>query len=546
MERISKVISSLFLAIALVTGGIVEAQDDTVNRGEDEAGITVGGSAGLVTLGPQQWYRLNLRPEIPLGNLGVALDLELFLDNRGNIDRKAWDFSTGTATLESLSRKIYYIRYGHPEDRLYARVGALDDITLGYGLIMKGYRNTLDYPAFKRTGLFLSASDISPLGLGLESVVGSIEDLRNDGALLGGRLYAHPLAGMPILGRLEIGATVVYDMDQYSGLRDSDEDGVPDIIDDFPRDRKRWADSDGDGIDDRTDIDDNNDNRIDTDSESGLPPATVAALMGIDPPIADSVAVKSERKHPFNLDTAEKDAFGVFGFDVGYPILENDRVSLLLYAQYARIMDDRTGRKSKGFGIAAPGISATAGALQAQLEYRHFADQFSPEYFDNLYDLDRARIDSKTGLASTKEASLPGLSEGVSVDGIFGEATATLGEMADLTANYQYLSGYKSLMAGQGDRTKQRLTARVELLDRALDRVPHLGRALAYYQKNNIGLRGDGFFERTVDSFYGYQLGMDVSESVTLLCDTRYTFEVDGSGDLKTRKILSLETVIRL
>ena len=139
---------------------------------------------------------------------------------------------------------------------------------------------------------------------------------------------------------------------------------------------------------------------------------------------------------------------------------------------------------------------------------------------------------------------LSGFSKDVSVDGAFGEAGANFGDMIDITANYQYLTGFKNILTGK-DKTNQRFIARGELLPKALEHVSHLSKAVAYYEKDNIGVRDDGFFERTPDTFYGYKLGMDLSESVMILWDTRFTFITDQKGDIETRKIISFETVVK-
>jgi hypothetical protein len=75
-------------------------------------------------------------------------------------------------------------------------------------------------------------------------------------------------------------------------------------------------------------------------------------------------------------------------------------------------------------------------------------------------------------------------------------------------------------------------------------------RARAYYQKNNIGARlnedgtgKDGFFQSTVDTFYGYELGLEMSGGVSLLWDTRFLFDRGADLELQRRKIMSIETV---
>ena len=107
---------------------------------------------GSVTVGQEQFYRLSMRPDIPLGKWGIALDIELFIDADGDISARGWQFGTSTEAFDSFLRKIYYVRYGRPNDPVYFKVGALDNVSLGYGLIMSDYRNTLQYPGIKKTG----------------------------------------------------------------------------------------------------------------------------------------------------------------------------------------------------------------------------------------------------------------------------------------------------------------------------------------------------------------------------------------------------------
>ena len=49
-------------------------------------------------------------------------------------------------------------------------------------------------------------------------------------------------------GGINIGAGLTVDRNQYLGLRDSDGDGRPDLVDDFPDDSNYWLDTDGDGL----------------------------------------------------------------------------------------------------------------------------------------------------------------------------------------------------------------------------------------------------------------------------------------------------------
>ena len=184
------------------------------------------GSMGSVTVGQEQFYRVSFRPDVPIGRWGVALDVELFIEANGDISARGWEFGSATETFDSFLRKIYYVRYGRPDDAVYFKVGALDQVTLGYGLIMTDYRNNLQYPGIKKTGLQFHFDNLANTGMGLEGVINNFQDFQEGGALLGVRAFGRPG------GKLELGLTYVTDLDQYSGLRDGDgvdgsEQGAP-------------------------------------------------------------------------------------------------------------------------------------------------------------------------------------------------------------------------------------------------------------------------------------------------------------------------------
>ena len=136
------------------------------------------GSMGSVTVGQEQFYRMSFRPDLPIGKWGVALDLELFIEGNGNISTRGWEFGSGTETFDSLLRKIYYVRYGRSDDPVFFKVGALDRVTLGYGLIMAYYRNTVQYPGVKKTGLQFRLEEIGGSSFGIEGILNNVQDFQ--------------------------------------------------------------------------------------------------------------------------------------------------------------------------------------------------------------------------------------------------------------------------------------------------------------------------------------------------------------------------------
>jgi len=178
----------------------------------------LSGLLGTVTVGQTQWQRLDLQPHIRLGALEAVLDIELFLDETGNIRDLGWDFSTRRKGLESLFRKIHHIQYGTPADqdrRMYFRLGALESVTLGSGLLMRNYRNTQDAPGIKRTGLDLQMQHLFNQRVTVRAIISDLLDLDGGGPIVGGRVVFHPTE------QWDLGVTLVVDTDQLNALPDS-------------------------------------------------------------------------------------------------------------------------------------------------------------------------------------------------------------------------------------------------------------------------------------------------------------------------------------
>ena len=511
------------------------------------------GGMGTVTVEGRQYYRLSFRPDIPMGNWGLALDIELFTDEDGNFSDRGWRFGSATETFDTFLRKLYYVRYAQPREDTYFKVGALDEVTLGYGLIMRDYRNTLEYPGIKKTGLQFHFRNRGTMALGVEGVVNNIQDFQEGGPVLGMRLSARPA------GNLEVGLIYVLDVNQYSGLLDGDNDGFPDAVDAFPSDKNRLLDNDGDGAVDRADVDDDNDGVIDIDPGSGLPADVIHTLRGINSRHGDQVFPLDDdvsRKNPFNKDAVDGDRFGIVGLDLAHPIIDGESLDLRLYTQLAFLHDDDDelspneaetrgvapgNRKAEGMGIAIPGLYLATGPLVSQLEFRHFRGDFDSAHFDNLYDLDRARLDLATGRATTKDSRLR---RDDSASGVYGRLGTDLGSVVTAVGDYQYLAG--------GGDPKQQLHAQASLSPQLLRNVPRLAHAQAFYQKNNIGTRPnkngdpgsrDAFFESTEDTFYGYAIVLEMAGGVSIYWDTRFVFERDADGRLEREKIMIIEIV---
>ncbi len=506
-------------------------------------------SMGSVSVDQEQLYRLSFRPDFPMGRLGIGLDLELFVERNGDLGSRGWEAGSSTQTFDSILRKIYYVRYGRPNDAVYVKIGALDDVTLGYGLIMDSYRNTLHYPGIKKTGLQFRIANFVGTNIGLEGAINNLQDFQEGGALIGLRAFGH-------VANIELGVTLAADLDQYSGLRDSDSDGVPDPIDAFPADGTIALDNDDDGVPDHLDNDDDNDGIIDADAGSGLPADVASALLGINAQYGNAFPVDQDvdRHKPFNRNRVDRDFFSIWGVDASYPLIHDLGVHLKLYGQVALLLDDDDAlsnaeaqqqgvtpgnRQATGFGVAAPGLWLAVGPLNGQLDFRHFRGGFDARYFDELYELDRAHLDLATGQAQSKDARLSPSDE---LSGFFGHLGTEFGSYAYASVSYQYLTGTSD--------PKQQLIASAALSRKLLKYFPRLKRAYAYFHKNNIGRRlneagtgRDAFFEPTKDTFYGFDIGLNMKEGASVRWDTRFVFERTANRRLQRHKIMTLETV---
>ena len=506
-------------------------------------------SMGSVSVDQEQLYRLSFRPDFPMGRLGIGLDLELFVERNGDLGSRGWQAGSSTQTFDSILRKIYYVRYGRPNDAVYVKIGALDNVTLGYGLIMDSYRNTLHYPGIKKTGLQFRIANFVGTNIGLEGAINNLQDFQEGGALIGLRAFGH-------VANIELGVTLAADLDQYSGLRDSDSDGVPDPIDAFPTNGTIALDNDDDGVPDHLDNDDDNDGIIDADAGSGLPADVASALLGINAQYGNSFPVDQDvdRHKPFNRNRVDRDFFSIWGVDASYPLIHDLGVHLKLYGQVALLLDDDDAlsnaeaqqqgvtpgnRQATGFGVAAPGLWLAVGPLNGQLDFRHFRGGFDARYFDELYELDRAHLDLATGQAQSKDARLGSSDE---LSGFFGHLGTEFGSYAYASVSYQYLTGTSD--------PKQQLIASAALSRKLLKYFPRLKRAYAYFHKNNIGRRlnedgsgRDAFFEPTEDTFYGFDIGLNMKEGASVRWDTRFVFERTANRRLQRHKIMTLETV---
>lgn len=467
-------------------GGTGGGETPSGGGGGGGGGLGIGGAVGSTILEDGKNYQyISLRPDIKIWRFGIGLDLPLYFDPQGGIRTNEWDFNS----VDDVINKIYYLRYNKPGDRTYVRVGALEHITLGYGLIMRDYSNAIEWPKVRRPGIHFQKK----IGaFGLEGMVANINELSpaNDmkgPGLVGARGTFEMKLGLPII----FGVSAGYDGNQYLGIKDQDGDGVPDQFDQFTgNDKEKVLEALNQFRDPNTGI-------IDTTAIRNL---------------IDIGALKDILTKPLDYKDSTK-SVAIVGVDVGIPLIRKENMQLWIYGQAAQIAN-------YGMGISAPGLKFTLGPVSLGAEYRMFGKEFMPEFFDYSYAINRVVWDAVDSTYKVKTSQLDTLK---SASGYYVDAGIKLGNLFNLYAAYQAMD------YGQTSTIKT-LYGNASLNPKL---VPKLGLAEAYYFQPNA----DKVFESTDGTVWGYKIGFEMGGGFMLVMDNKSIYR-NGSWE----KVMTVET----
>ena len=479
------------------------------SSGTTQTGFTTGVTIGAVTIDDKLYNQIGLRPEFSLGKLGIALDLSIYIDDEGNIRDENWN------SFNDIIEKIYYVRWGHRGDPLYVKVGAIDNYRLGFGILMNHYANTVEYPDVIRTGVEFG---VQTNNFGIDLMLNNVNELINGGGLMGAR-YSQDL-----IGGLQVGGSVVFDRNQFKGLKDRDEDGTPDYLDAFPDNKKQNLDSDRDGIPDDKDFDRDGNGFTDNRDLLNSTPGMSDSLINDANFIADELnwAQNYLDPEPFNTNEADGKTQIALAVDVSYPLLNYDYLKLVTYAQYANYP-----KNDGAWGITAPGFLAKFAFINAYAEYRIFSEQFLPEYFNITYELERATFVGDTIV--TKADKLKDVNE--SLKGY------VIGADFDLASFLIFGAEYQDMRSKSFEIRTFRST-----LDLNTSFIPKINRAGVYYMQNNARK----LFKKTEGTIMGYRLEYEISGGASILLDYRQTYrDLNGDGKLEPVRSTNIQTVMR-
>ena len=186
----------------------------------------LGMEIGTVTLNGLTFSKVILQPAFEIGKFDIALYLPVIY-NTNLFDPEDWykpddnyEWSFGTDqdnpadaaadALRDLVLKIRYVEYGDNRDPLFFKIGNVNDVTLGHGILMNRFANDTDFPAVRRVGL----------NTGFNADKWTVESVVNDLAepeIMAGRLAYRPLGRVFPLG---FGLSSVVDIDPAGDLVD--------------------------------------------------------------------------------------------------------------------------------------------------------------------------------------------------------------------------------------------------------------------------------------------------------------------------------------
>ena len=210
------IIGILVFLIILPTS--IPAQEDSALTQMEQPDFLTSGlyGGGLTFINGDAYIRLQLQPDIPLGKIGIGLNLILLYNPYAEGDEpqilaedgEVWD------SPSTWLRLIRYVRYGQPYDPFHFRFGELDYLTIGHGSIMSGYSN------YDRRGLRLNLRN-SENRYGIETMMNDI----GNPTIFGGRGFYRPFQreeNNNFLTRFELGATYLTDINP--NLQEAGED----------------------------------------------------------------------------------------------------------------------------------------------------------------------------------------------------------------------------------------------------------------------------------------------------------------------------------
>ena len=459
---------------------------------------------GTVTIDGVTYTRIRLMPELAIWKFKIGFDFDVLIDGDGNIRKEDWN------NFNAYLNKIMYLEFANRHDPLYFRLGAFPSLKFGHGLIMRDYTNMLNYPGIKQLGAEI-AVNTKTYGLGFDVFCPNLDEHN----IFAVRVKGRPLQflDIPILSNMEFGITAVTDQNELGALKDDDGDKYPNEFDDYPDDPQYWADTDGDGWPDPADSTLLGDPNIDIDADNNNEIDTLQTW--------DDLYQHLKRVYKLG----KKESVTIIGADYTLPLIHSKLLQLYNYGEIAHIID-------YGTGVIFPGFGAKFFIFDATLDYRMFGKDFQSNFFNYLYDNERAKVDGDSVV--TKRSTLKGIN---SSQGWRGELVSHLFNIIDISVAYEDMTG-KDYDIGKSILGEVRLKKMI---------IPGLAYAFARYSQSQV----EKFTTwKAPNAAIEAELGYEVSPATLLVWHYKeYYIDLDGDGNIgsndETKKTYSFSVQVR-
>lgn len=484
------------------------------------------GSFGTVVIDGDIYNQISMRPEFNYRNWGMGFDLYLYIDADGKLYDETWKFDTFKNTYRTILDKFRYIRYGYPGDELYFKVGSLSNLSIGNGILVSKYSNAMEYPAEKKIGI--QFSKYFPSGIGIDYIQ---SDFRKIPGLIGLTL------NYPISPKFNFGISVVTDINQTGALDDSDDDQVPDFMDDFPDDANYSRDTDGDGIADELDYDADGDG---FDWFNYLEDHNDTTVFDDDFEL-DPDGIITNQKQIVTFSDLKESISGI-SLSLTYHINENfkfysEAAKLVSKCEDCTLLDGLDW--SPGYGLTPVGFKGHYGPFSFKMEYRTNSRHFIYNFWDRSYELNRAILNDDGTSVETKSQQLYKYG---SLQGLYIDLGGSFLNLVNLGLSYQDLTG--EMWSDNNERWEldQKNRSFITSIGLNTAKIPKLKYFNGFYQRANVRNPLD-FNNPDENTVYGYNLGIDISESMVLVYKARYSYKFDGldsNGDSIFKQVYSM------
>jgi hypothetical protein len=360
----------------------------------------LGMEVGSITMDGTTYGKAVFQPKIHLPNFRTQFYLPIiYSDNL--LDPKDWhkpqgndEWSFGTDqpegdvlaivgdVLKDLILKIKYIEIGDYRDPFFLKLGNIENMTLGHGILINNYANDADFPSVRRLGMNIG---LTGKKVGLELLT---NDLSNP-EIFGTRFVFRPAA--PSFG-FGAALSVAADINPAGDLTKA----------------------------------------VENETAGNLSAVQLAA--------ADAGLMFFNAAFDIDIPIVETDFISLVLFgDVGtfIPYLGNavtvNGTEIEAGLRTEAFADREEGLKLRNYGIQS-GLFGNLWILDYRLEFQYYQGAFTPSFYNNPYD----RIRSQRATDTLNFLSNPAAYDGITTAGIYGSAGAEIIPGLRLGAGYKW------------------------------------------------------------------------------------------------------------